>query len=192
MVYGFDENTARQLVRLLYETRHQMNSLQGKVNRLAGAAAPRTTQYVIPKTTLEPGQTCEAYLAKYNSASGQLVANTRDTVTVKDLNSWAFAVGTDDYASSVHRLPVARHPLARCWIVTSPTGLIQQAKPDSTIATGGSGTFSIYQDGIDTTVNVSSVNVTWGDNGEGVTSGKESWIRWHGSKWEWIGGDCET
>ena len=31
----------------------------------------------------------------------------------------------------------------------------------------------------------------WGDNGEGVTSGKESWIRWNGTRWEWIGGDCE-
>ena len=189
-LYGFDENTARQLVRLLYETRHQVNSLQGKVNRLSSGTVTRSIQYAFPKTTMEPGSTCDAYLARYDSASGTLVANTRDTVTIKDLNEWCFGVGTDDYTNSTHRLPVAKHPLARCWVVTAPTGLIQQAKPDSTIATGGTGTFSIYQNGVDTTVNVTA-NVTWGDNGEGVTANKESWVRYNGSQWEWIGGDCE-
>ena len=187
--YGFDEYTARELVRQLYETRHRVDSLSQKVNR-RHASQPRTIEYAIPKTTLYPGESCDAYLVQYNATNDEFVANTTDTITVKDLSSWCFAVGLDDFAATKDRIAIARHPKARAWIAAAPTGLIQQAKPDATVGTGGSGTFSIYQDGTDTTVNVTA-NVTWGDNGEGVSSGKESWIRWNTKQWEWIGGDCE-
>ena len=188
-IYGFDEYTARELVRQLYETKHRVDSLARKVNR-KNATTPRSIEYAVPKTTLQPGQSCEAYLMKYDAANDVFITDTTDTVTVKDLHSWSFAVGVDDYASTSSRLTIAKHPKARAWISTAPTGLIQQAEPDATIATGGQGTFSIYQDGTDTTVNVTA-KVQWGDDAEGVSANKESWVRWNGATWEWIGGDCE-
>lgn len=188
-LYGFDEYTSRELVRLLYETKHRVDSLTRKVNR-NNSSAPRSLEYAVPKTTLQPGSSCEAYLLRYNPTSDVFYTDTTDTITVKDLHGWSFAVGTDDYASTTSRLTIAKHPKARAWISAAPTGLIQQAEPDTTIATGGQGTFSIYQDGTDTTVNVTA-KVQWGDDGEGVSANKESWVRWNGTIWEWIGGDCE-
>jgi len=189
-IYGFDQTTSRELVRMLHQYNRKVDTLARRISASGALGASRRVKFAIPKTTLEPGGTCEAYLTKYSQGDAKkLVANTNSLVTIEDPLSIAFAVGTDDYSSTTDYIPVVKDPMIRAWIPASQYGLIQQAKPDSTIATGGAGTFSIYQDQTDTTVNVDSVSVLWGDNGEGVSSGKESWIRWNGTRWEWIGGD---
>jgi hypothetical protein len=191
-IYGFDQTTARELVRMLYQTKREVASLTRRVSAGGAVASSRRIKFAIPKTTLMPGETCDAYLTKYSQDDPKkLVANTNALITIEDPLGWAFAKGTDDYANTEDYIPVVKDPMTRTWLPASQYGLIQQAVPDSTIASGGTGTFSVYQDGTDTTVNVTAT-AGWGDNGEGVSSGKESWIRWNGTKWEWIGGDCEV
>lgn len=69
---------------------------------------------------------------------------------------------------------------------------IKQAKPDSTITAGSSGTFSIYEDGTDTTKNVTG-HLDWAEGGEDMTSGKEAFLRFFHDRKEWvvIGAECE-
>lgn len=195
-VYGFDKATSRELVRELFAVQRKVDVLSDNLRKqsvyLARGQTTGALTYCFPKTTLEPSSSCEAYLASYSDADEDFIKNTRDTVTVYDYNSWAFGVGSDDYSSTTHRLPVAQHPLSKTYVVVAPVNLIQRAKPDSTIATGSTGTVSIYAGDTDTTVNVTA-RVKWGDNGEGWTSGKEGWIRWNleAAEWEWVGGDCE-
>jgi len=89
-------------------------------------------------------------------------------------------------------LPVVQSPHSGRLEVCSPCNLLQRAKPDANVTAGNTGTFSVYADETDTTVNVTA-EVKWGDNAESVTSGKESWVRYNieAAKWEYIGGDCE-
>ena len=200
-VYGFDKITSRELTRQLYHMRKQVDYLTAQV-ATPSALTSRAREagfltFAIPKTTLEVGGSCEAYLVQFNgtdsdSDNHNFESNTRGTVTVNDYHGWAFAVGTDDYSSSAHRLPVIQHPLSKTWTVIAPCNLIQRAKLDAEVTAGSSGTFSVYADETDTTVNVTA-EVKWGDNAESVTSGKESWVRYNieAAKWEYIGGDCE-
>ena len=189
MTNTFDDRTARELGRMVYQLKNEVAALRQAVARDSSGLG---IEYVKCQTTLYPGQSATATLWNYDRKTAAYQESNRFTsLTVYDPHNWAFAIGMGDYSSTDDILPVYANPQSGRLEVIAPTGLIRQAKPDSTISTGSTGTFSIYQDHTDTTVNVDSVSVLWGDNGEGVTSGKESWIRWNGTRWEWIGGDCE-
>lgn len=150
-------------------------------------------EFFKPKTTLEPGGTCTAILQIWNRSSSAYTSSNRyNEETITDAHGWAFAVGSDDYSSTTHILPVVRSQFSGQLEVIAPCNLIQRAKPDANVTAGNTGTFSVYADETDTTVNVTA-EVKWGDNAEDVTSGKESWVRYNieAAKWEYIGGDCE-
>ena len=189
MTNTFDDRTAQELGRMVYQLKNEVAALrQSAAHQSEGFGI----EYVKCQTTLYPGQSAVATMMNFDrNTNAYQESNRYNDLTVYDPHNWAFAIGQGDFATTDDILPVYANRQSGRLEVIAPTGLIRQAKPDSTIATGGAGTFSVYQDHTDTTVNVDSVSVLWGDNGEGVTSGKESWIRWNGTRWEWIGGDCE-
>lgn len=195
MVWGFDESGAADFIRMLYQIKTDVAQLK----RARSHDSHRVgLEYARCIETLEPGGEASGVLVTWQDLGGG-VGGYLDTVnasytniTISDPHSWCFSIGTEDYSSIDEIVPVYQSPFTGNWEVVAPFGLIRPAKPDSTIATGGSGTFSIYEDDTwnDTTVNVTA-HLSWGDNSEGVTSGKESWVKWTGTKWSWIGGDCE-
>lgn len=193
-VYGFDEYTAREVVRTVRDLQRQVRTLDKK-SKTRPSGKPLL---MFAKTTLEPGGTCQAYLAKREN--GVISPNiNRGTYTINDYLFSSFAIGIDDYDSSGNGYQEAVVQVfgdikTRAFTPTGEHNLILNATPDSTIASGGSGSFSVYSGSTDTSVNIDDVNVSWGDSGEGVTSGKESWIKFnrYTKGWEWIGGDCES
>ena len=198
-VYGFDEYTAREVVRTVRNLKTKVDRLDSKA-RVGRASSKPLLMYA--KTTLEPGGTCEAYLAKRSGGENDTVVlepdTTRGVYTIDDYLHSSFLLGIDDYDSSSNDYQEAMCLVfgdvrSRAYTPVSENNLILAATPDSTIATGATGTFSVYSDTTDTTYNITDVYVGWGDNGEGVTSSKESWIRYSrfARRWEWIGGDCE-
>jgi len=189
MTNTFDDRTARELGRMVYQLKNEVASLRQAVARDSSGLG---IEYVKCQTTLYPGQSATATLWNFDRKTAAYQESNRFTsLTVYDPHNWAFAVGMGDYASTDDILPVYANPQSGRLEVIAPTGLIRQAKPDSTIATGGSGTFSIYQNGTDTTVDVTA-DVTWGDDGKGVESGQESWVRWNGAQWELIEADDDN
>ena len=192
-VFGFDEYTSREIVRTVRELQRQVKTLEKK---------PRANRDTKPrlffaKTTLEPGGTCEAYLAK--TSNGAIMPDTQGgTYIISDYLHSSFVLGLDDYDSSANgyqeaAILVVGDNKVRAFTPVGENNLILAATPDSTIATGATGTFSVFSGTTDTAYNIDDVYIGWGDNGEGVTSGKESWIRYSrfARRWEWIGGDCE-
>ena len=193
--YVFSREDARTILRESREAKQAAFRAQRELEKIryqfGFAPNVNNIEYYQPTTTLQPGGSCTGILQVWDRVTKTYKSSGKYTaVKIYDPFSWCFAVGRNDYSSTTHIIPTVQSVLSGNVEVIAPTGLIQQAKPDSTIATGATGTFSIYQNGVDTTVNVTA-NVTWGDNGEGVTANKESWLRYNGSQWEWIGGDCE-
>ena len=189
MTNTFDDRTAQELGRMVYQLKNEVAALRQSA---AHQSSSLGIEYVKCQTTLYPGQSATATMLTFDRNTNAYQESQRYTsLKVYDPHNWAFAVGMGDFATTEDVLPVYANPQSGRLEVIAPTGLIRQAKPDATIASGATGTFSVFHNDVDTTVNLTSVKVLWGDNGEGVTSGKESWIRWNGAAWEWIGGDCE-
>lgn len=191
-VYGFDAYTARTIVRTIKHLQRGLHNVQQKVDK--STSNKREIKVLVAKTTLEPGGTSTAYRVLYNK--NVITANTDRIVNVSDPMFTSFVIGMDDYTgdTDLHAFHATYDPVVRTWVPIGEHNLILNATPDSTIASGGSGTFSVYSGSTDTSVNIDDVNVSWGDSGEGVTSGKESWIKFNRctKEWEWIGGDCES
>ena len=189
MTNTFDDRTAQELGRMVYQLKNEVAALRKSASHNSSGYG---IEYVICQETLYPGQRADATLMLYDRFTNLYHESVSHMhLTVYDPHNWAFAVGMGDFATTDDVLPVYANPQSGRLEVIAPTGLIRQAKPDATIASGATGTFSVFHNDVDTTGNLTSVKVLWGDNGEGVTSGKESWIRWNGAAWEWIGGDCE-
>jgi hypothetical protein len=199
-IYGFDAHTARTIVNEIRKLRREVDSMPKSKKNNSRRGKPH---WLFCKTTLEPGGSATAYVARrtVDPATGLFLFEpnfVRGAYTIKDPGFTSFVFGTDDYNGSALNYS-ANAVLCigdineGAFIPLGENNLILQAKPDSTISTGGTGTFSIYNDSTDTGYNISGVKVEWGDNGEGVTSGKESWIKYvrPANKWMWIGGDCE-
>ena len=191
--YVFTKEDARTILREAREAKQAAFRAQRELEKIryqfGYASNVNNIEYYLPLTTLEPGGNCTAILQVWDREN-KVYKNSGKYTSVKvyDPFSWCFAVGRNDYASTTSIIPAVQSVLSGQVEVIAPTGLIQQAKPDSTIATGGTGTFSVYQDGTDTTVDVTA-DVTWGDDGQGVTAGQESWVRWNGAQWELIEAD---
>lgn len=187
MTNTFDDRTAQELGRMVYQLKNEVAALrQSAAHQSSGLGI----EYVKCQTTLYPGQSATATMLTFDRNTNAYQESNRYTsLTVYDPHNWAFAVGMADFATTDDVLPVYANPQSGRLEVIAPTGLIRQAKPDATISSGATGTFSVYQEQTDTTVNLTGVNVIWGDNGDGVTSGQESWVRWNGAAWEWFNGD---
>ena len=188
-LFSFDERTSRELNRLVYEAKTTAASLLHNVPRNSN---PSGIEWVRMQDTLHPGQSGKGTLLSWNSTLNIYQLSGRfANQTIYDPHKWAFVIGDADYAATVENVAVQQNPLNGRFEVISPIGLIRPCKPDANIATGATGTWSIYTDtGVDTTVNVSG-EIKWADNAEGVSANKESWIKWPGTQWTWIGGDCE-
>ena len=72
-------------------------------------------------------------------------------------------------------------------------GVVLLGKPDGPISPAGSGTVSIWKNGVDTTYDVTSVHLSWMSNNQLVSAGKECAIEWfpYEEKWRIVGADCE-
>jgi len=90
------------------------------------------------------------------------------------------AIGADDVADDVG-----------VFLDLGVPDLWRQAKPDSNVTAGSSGTFSVFRSGTDTTENVTAY-YDWADDGETLEAGTEGWVRWNpaAGRWDWMGGAC--
>lgn len=65
-----------------------------------------------------------------------------------------------------------------------------KGKPDSSIASGASGTVSVYYRTTDSTINITGY-VDWAEGATAVSVNKESWWEYFEGRWYWTGGECE-
>lgn len=192
---AFDDRTARELSRQLWNMQHEIRTLKQHISRISGGLQPfpRGVDYCVlvnlgasTSPALSPGGEADAYYAVWDSDTEAWEADTtRDTFKVYDRNKMAFGLDGDV-------VPFLTHGLAGERQVFAQHKLILKCKPDSNITAGSSGTVSVWSGGSDSGVNLTA-HVDWMDGGDDVSSGKEAMIKYFPDedKWYVIGAECE-
>lgn len=186
----FTAGTARQILAVVRQAQRQAQKAVQLATASRAAAVGERLEYALPKTTLHPGQTCEAYLMRFNGT--EFETDSRLLITIDDVLYSAFCVGSDDHATARVPVPVISGPKLKRWRVASEFGLWVQAVPDADIAAGDTGTVSVWLDDTDTGVNITA-KVDWAAGAVGITAGLEQWFvyRRQEREWVWAGGECE-
>jgi hypothetical protein len=190
-VFTFNESAMRQIVQEMRILNRRTERAEKLANKVAKQSSGPRIEFAQPQTSLQVGSTCTALLCPWNGTTYS--PDSRLEIQISDLHAWAFAVGVSSWGSSPIKIPVIESPKRGFFEVPHPFGLIQKGKPDSNIASGASGTVSIYSgSSTDTTVNITGY-VDWAEGGTQVASGKETWWEYSllDQRWNWAGGECE-